>query len=112
MKDVSPDEKKIYMGGVVFFFYWKPWHSTGEKYNLNPHGTAPFFIYFQIPDFNTNYFQKCVGVGICGFVMQQSMLSVLKKEDFRHLYMFAHYKIIPTILNEPNYNLACRDYNE
>lgn len=36
----------------------------------------------------------------------------LKNEDFRHLYMFAHYKIIPTILNELNYNLACRDYNE
>ena len=36
----------------------------------------------------------------------------LKKEDFRHLYVFAHYKIIPTILKELNYNLACRDYNE
>lgn len=40
------------------------------------------------------------------------MLSFLKKEDFVHLYMFAHYKIIPTILNELNYNLAGREYNE
>lgn len=25
--------------------------------------------FFQILDFNTNYFKNCVGVGICGFVM-------------------------------------------
>lgn len=50
-------------------------------------------------------------MGICGFVMSQPMLSFLEK-DFRHLSMFAYFKIIPTILNELNYNLAFRDYNE
>lgn len=35
-----------------------------------------------------------------------------KKEDFRYLYMFAHCKIICTILNELYHNLAWRDYNE
>lgn len=46
MKDVFPDEKKNNIGGV-FFFYWKDWHSTGEKYNLNLHGTASFFNVFS-----------------------------------------------------------------
>lgn len=56
----------VYFSFTVFF-----WHSMVEKYNLNPHRTGGVFLhtYFHILNFNTNYFLKCIGMGISAFVM-------------------------------------------
>lgn len=61
----------IHILGYLFFFTVFFWHSVVEKYNLNPRRTAGVFLhnYFHILHFYTNYFLKCIGMGIGAFVM-------------------------------------------
>jgi len=56
-------------GTCIFFLLEAKAFYRRETQSQSSLNNVLFLIYFQILDFNTNYFLECVGVGICGFVM-------------------------------------------